>query len=56
MKDELKKSGEWKMHLIMKLKFMSDSKEKCAMYPKSNSSIVMIDNNKDEIIQELFIF
>ena len=52
---DLKKSGEWKMHLIMKLKFISDSKEKYAMYPKINSSIVMIDNNTDEIIQELFI-
>ena len=39
MTNDLKKSGEWKMYLIMKPKFMSskDSNEKCGMYCKSDS-------------------
>ena len=53
---DLKKSGEWKMHLTIKPKFMSstDSNEKRTMFSKSDSSIVMIGNDTDEIIQELF--
>ena len=44
MIDDLKKPGEWKMHLTMKPNFMSsaDSNEICTMYSKSDSSIVMI--------------
>ena len=40
----------------MKPKFMSstDSSEKCMMYSKSDSSIVMIGNDAVEIIQKLF--
>ena len=53
---DLKKSSEWKMHLTIKPKFMSstDSNEKRTMFSKSDSSIVMIGNDTDEIIQELF--
>ena len=56
MTNDLKKSVEWKMYLIMKPKFMSskDSNEKCGMYCKSDSSMVMISNDTDEIIQENF--
>ena len=56
MIDDPNKSGEWKIHLTLKLKFMSsvDCNEKCARYSKSNSSIVTIDNDTDEIIQKLF--
>ena len=44
MIDNLKKSGEWRMHLTIKPKFMSSthSNEKHTMYPKSDSGIVMI--------------
>ena len=40
----------------MKPKFMSSTKsnEKCTMYSKSDSSIVMIGNDTDETIQECF--
>ena len=52
----LKKTGEWKIHLTMKPKFISltDGNEKCAMYFKSDNSIVMIDNHTNKIIQKLF--
>ena len=44
------------MHLTMKPKFMSstDSNEKRMMYSKSDSSIVMVSNDTDEIIQKRF--
>ena len=53
---DLKKSSEGKMHLTMKPKFMSstDSNEKRMMYSKSDSSIVMVSNDTDEIIQKRF--
>ena len=51
-----KESGEWKMQLTMKPNFISSTYdiEICTMYSKSNSRIVMIGNDMDEIIQELF--
>ena len=50
MTNDLKKSGEWKMYLIMKPKFMSskDSNERVIV------GIVMTGNDTDEIIQENF--
>lgn len=56
--DDLKKSGEWKMHLTMKSNFMSstDNNEKGVMCSKSDSGIVMIRNHSEEIIQKLFHF
>ena len=56
MIDDLKKSGEWKIHLTMKPKFMlsTDSNEKRTMYSKSDSSIVMTGNDTNKIIQKLF--
>ena len=46
------------MHLTMKSNFMSstDNNEKGVMYSKSDSSIVMIGNHSEEIIQNLFHF
>ena len=56
MIDNLKKSGECRMYLTIKPKFMSSthSNEKHTMYPKSDSGIVMISNDRVEIIQKLF--
>ena len=56
MTDDHKKSGEWKIYLTMKSKFMSstDSNEKRARYSKSDNNIVMIGNDTDEIIQDFF--
>ena len=54
--DNLKKCAEWKIHLTMKSKFLSstDSNEKCMIYSKRDNSMVMIGNDRDKIIQELF--
>ena len=54
--DDLKKSGEWKLHLTMKLKYMSSrgSNQKRTMYSKSGSSLVKGGTGTDKIIQELF--
>ena len=54
--NDLKKFGGWKIQLTMKSKFMSltDSNKKRTMYSKSDSSIVMIGNGTDEIIQWRF--
>ena len=40
----------------MKPKFVSsaDTNKKRTMYPKSDSEIIMIGNNRDKIIRELF--
>ena len=48
-----KKFGEWKMYLTMKLEFMSstNSDGKRTTYSKSASSIIMIGNDADEIVQ-----
>ena len=56
MIDDLQKSGQWKMHLTMKLKFLSstDINEKRIRFSKSDNSIVMIGNDADTIIQEVF--
>ena len=54
--DDLKKSGEWKLHPTVKLKYMSSrgSNQKCTMYSKSDSSLVMVGTGTDKIVQELF--
>ena len=53
MIDDLKKSGKSKMHLTMKPNFISstDSNEKRMMYSKIDSSIIMMGNDTEEIIQ-----
>ena len=54
MIDDLKKSGDWKMHLTMKPKFLSstDSNQKRMMYSESDNNIAMIGNDTDAIIQQ----
>ena len=59
MIDNLKKSDELKMYLTMKPKFMSSTGSNkilkvFTMYSKSDSRIVVIRNDRDEIIQEIF--
>lgn len=51
-----KKSGERKIQLTMKLKFINrhDSNGKRTVYSRSDSSKVMIDNNTNEIIKKYF--
>ena len=55
MIDDLKKSGDWKMHLTMKPKFLSstDSNQKRMMYSESDNNIAMIGNDTDAIIQQV---
>ena len=56
MIDELKKSGEWKIHLTMKVNFMpsKDNEDKQLVHSKSNNIVIMVGNKIDEIINELF--
>lgn len=59
MIDNLKKSGELKMYLTMQPKFMSSLGSTkilkvFTIYSKSDSRIVVIGNDRDEIIQEIF--
>ena len=55
MISDLKKSGEWKIHLTMKMNFMSSkySNEKRLMYPKSDNEEVMTGFDTDELIEKL---
>ena len=55
MINNLKKPGEQKIQLTMKLKFMSstDSNEKLTMHTKSDSTDNMIGKGKDKIIEKL---
>ena len=47
---------EWKIQLTMKIDFISsrDSKETRTMYTKSDNVKIMMGNETDEIIEELF--
>ena len=56
MIDELKKSGELKIHLTMKVNFMrsKDNDDKQLVHSKSNNIVIMVGNKIDEIINELF--
>ena len=58
MIDELKKSGEWKIHLTMKVNFTpsKDNDDKQLAHSKSNSITIMSGNKTDEIINVLFEF
>ena len=48
--------GEWKIQLTMAINFISsnNSNETCTMHAKSNYIEIMIGNETDEIIRELF--
>lgn len=52
----LKKSGEWKMHLKMKMNSMSykNSDEKCQEHSKSKNGKIMTGFGKEELFQEFF--
>ena len=54
--DYLEKSGEWKIKLTVKHIFMSsvESNENHTTYSKSHSRLVVIGNDTDEFIQNLF--
>ena len=56
MINNLKKIGERKIQLTIKPEFMlsTDSNEKHMLHIKSDNVEIMIDNDTDKIIQELF--
>ena len=47
---------EWKIQLTMEINFISskDSRETCAMHTKSDNMEIIIGNETDEIVKELF--
>ena len=56
MINDLKKSGECKIHLIMKMKFMLSkySNEKCLIHFKSDNEEITTGSDTEELIDELF--
>ena len=56
MINNFKISTEWNLHLKMKPKSVlpTDSNEKHTMHSKGDNHIIMIGNDIEEIIQELF--
>ena len=53
-----KTQGEWKIHLINAINLFSskDSEETHSMYSKSDDMEVMMGNETDKIIEDLFIY
>ena len=53
---DYKTQGEWKIQLTISINFLStkDSDETCTMCTKGNNIEVMMGNETDEIIEELF--
>ena len=53
-----KSQGEWKIHLIMAISFISskDSYETRTMLTKSDNIEIMMDSETDELIDKLFEF
>ena len=53
---DYKTQGEWKIQLTVSINFISsnDSGETRNLRTKSNNIEIMIDNETDEIIEELF--
>ena len=51
-----KKLGEWKIHLTMKVNLMlsKDNDHRRLIHSKSYNIEIMIDNDTDEIINEIF--
>ena len=51
-----KNQGEWKIHLTMAINFSSskNSEETCTMYSKNKNIEVMMGNENDETIEDLF--
>ena len=56
MINDLNTQGEWKIQSTVAINFFSskDSKETRTMYTRSNNIEIMIGNETDEIIEELF--
>ena len=62
MINDLKTQSEWKVEVAMETSFMSskdskdfkDSNETCTMHTKSNNTEIMIGNETDEIMKEIF--
>ena len=56
MKDKIKSSGEWEIHLTIKVSFMSSKHngDKRLMHPQSDNILIMINNETDEIISVFF--
>ena len=59
MMNNLKTQGKWKMELMMTINFMSsknskDFNETFTMHTKSNDIEILIGNEADETIKELF--
>ena len=56
MIDSKKKIGEWKIQLIMKINFISSRNfiESRDMYSKSDNIEIMMGDNTNEIIKNLF--
>ena len=56
MTNDHKSEGEWKIQLTMPINFMSskDSGEHCTMHTKRHNVEIMMGNETDEIIKELF--
>ena len=51
-----KTEGEWKIQLTMAVNFISskDLEENCTMHTKSHITEIMMGNETDEIVKELF--
>ena len=51
-----KNQGEWKIHLTMAINFSSskNSEETCTMYSKNKNIEVMMGNENDKTIEDLF--
>ena len=51
-----KTQGQWKIHLIIAINFISskDSNETSTIHTKSDNLEIMIGNEMDEVIEELF--
>ena len=54
--NDSKTQGEWEIHLTMTINFFSskDSEETCTMYSKSDNIKIMVGNETDKIIEDLF--
>ena len=54
--NNLKKSDTWKMQLTIATKFISsiDNDEECLMHSKSDNIEIMINDEPDEVIKELY--
>ena len=56
MRGNHRTQGKWKVQLTMTLNFIpsKDSEDTCTMHTKSNNIEILIDNETNEIIKDLF--